>query len=126
MHFTPLPSSFTQVRLVHTFPAHGAFELLQDQGGGAGVCVGDFDGDGKPDLFFTDYDQGNRLYRNQGDWRFEEIGDAHRLREHCGRFTSRVHLYVWDLELHTILDNLRHRICRARSAFACRINQWIA
>lgn len=75
MQFRRLPSAETRIQLVHRFPAHGAFELLQDQGGGAGVCVGDMDGDGRPDVFFTNYDQGNRLYRNLGNWRFEEIGE---------------------------------------------------
>ena len=73
MHFARVPSTESQIKLKYTFPAHGSFELLQDQGGGAGVCVGDFDGDGLPDLFFTHYDQGNQLYRNLGNWHFEDI-----------------------------------------------------
>jgi len=39
---------------------------------GAGVAIGDVDGDGWPDLYFCNLQGPNRLYRNLGDWRFEE------------------------------------------------------
>lgn len=37
-----------------------------------GCAVGDFDRDGRPDLFVTGY-RGCRLYRNQGDGTFEDV-----------------------------------------------------
>jgi hypothetical protein len=40
---------------------------------GSGVAAGDVDGDGRCDLYFCRYDGENVLYRNLGDWRFEEI-----------------------------------------------------
>lgn len=40
---------------------------------GAGVACGDVDGDGSCDLYFCGLDSDNRLYRNLGGWRFEEI-----------------------------------------------------
>ncbi|MGH7673377.1 MAG: FG-GAP-like repeat-containing protein, partial [Gemmatimonadales bacterium] len=42
---------------------------------GASVAVADVDGDGWPDLFFTNsrFGQPNALYRNRGDGTFEEI-----------------------------------------------------
>jgi hypothetical protein len=45
-------------------------------GVGASVSVTDFDGDGKPDLYFTDSRFGypNALYHNKGDGTFEEVG----------------------------------------------------
>lgn len=58
---------------MHEFPATGSAELLQDQGAGAGICVGDFNGDGLPDLFVANYDRGNRLYRNRGGFRFQDV-----------------------------------------------------
>src|SRR5687767_13352319 len=39
---------------------------------GSGVAAGDIDGDGRVDLFFCALDNGNVLYRNQGNWRFED------------------------------------------------------
>ncbi|MDP6752923.1 MAG: FG-GAP-like repeat-containing protein [Verrucomicrobiota bacterium] len=40
---------------------------------GSGVAAGDFDGDGWCDLYFCGLDNGNRLYRNLGDWTFEDV-----------------------------------------------------
>jgi hypothetical protein len=42
---------------------------------GAGVAAGDVDGDGWCDLFFSGLDCPNALYRNLGNWRFEDITD---------------------------------------------------
>src|SRR5919106_1827961 len=40
---------------------------------GAGVCLGDVDGDGLADVFLARTEGANALYRNQGEWKFEEI-----------------------------------------------------
>ena len=42
---------------------------------GASVSVADFDGDGKPDLYFTNsrFGEPNALYRNKGDGTFEDV-----------------------------------------------------
>jgi enediyne biosynthesis protein E4 len=44
-------------------------------GVGAGVSVSDFDGDGWPDLYFTNsrFGEPNALYRNKGDGTFEDV-----------------------------------------------------
>jgi hypothetical protein len=42
---------------------------------GAGVCLSDVDGDGRPDVFLARTEGPNALYRNLGDWRFEEIAE---------------------------------------------------
>jgi len=43
---------------------------------GSGVAAGDVDGDGWCDLYFCGLDTHNRLYRNRGNWTFEEMTDA--------------------------------------------------
>ncbi|HOY56945.1 MAG TPA: FG-GAP-like repeat-containing protein [Verrucomicrobiota bacterium] len=45
---------------------------------GAGVAIGDVDGDGWVDFYFCALQGPNRLYRNLGNWQFREadIGDA--------------------------------------------------
>jgi enediyne biosynthesis protein E4 len=40
---------------------------------GSGVAAGDVDGDGLCDLYFCGLDSANALYRNLGNWRFEDI-----------------------------------------------------
>lgn len=40
---------------------------------GAGVCLGDVDGDGLPDIYLARTEGPNALYRNLGDWRFEDV-----------------------------------------------------
>jgi len=42
---------------------------------GMGVAVGDYDGDGYPDIFVTGIG-GNRLFHNLGNGRFEDVTDA--------------------------------------------------
>jgi enediyne biosynthesis protein E4 len=42
---------------------------------GSGVAAGDVDEDGLCDLFFSGLGGGSRLYRNLGNWRFEDITD---------------------------------------------------
>ena len=42
---------------------------------GGGVAVGDIDGDGLPDLYFTSNLGPNKLYRNKGNYQFEDITD---------------------------------------------------
>ncbi len=45
---------------------------LTSTGWGQGVCVGDFDNDGHPDMLVTYYGH-NILYRNRGDGTFEDV-----------------------------------------------------
>ena len=40
---------------------------------GSGVAAGDFDGDGWCDLYFCALTGANALFRNRGDWRFDEV-----------------------------------------------------
>ena len=64
--------------LYHALPG-GRFEDVTDRAGvegegrwGAGVAVADYDGDGRPDLFVTNFGP-NVLYRNRGDGTFENV-----------------------------------------------------
>jgi hypothetical protein len=47
---------------------------------GSGVAAGDFNNDGLVDLFFCSLHQGNRLFKNLGGWRFEDVTESAGLR----------------------------------------------
>ncbi len=40
---------------------------------GTGVAIGDYDGDGRPDLFVVSKTRSCRLFRNLGGWKFEDV-----------------------------------------------------
>jgi hypothetical protein len=40
---------------------------------GTGIAIGDYDGDGRPDIFVVTKTKGCRLYRNLGNYRFEDV-----------------------------------------------------
>jgi hypothetical protein len=72
--FTSLASDQTGIRFTNTLSIPAASKnhnLMQ----GAGVAAGDFDGDGLCDLYFCNVEGRNTLYRNLGDWRFEDVTD---------------------------------------------------
>jgi hypothetical protein len=52
------------------------FEVFAYGAIGTGVAIGDYDGDGRPDVFVVRKTGTNRLFRNLGDFRFEDVTDA--------------------------------------------------
>lgn len=61
--FQSLPAEITGLNLTHQFPEGGDLHLLQDFGASAGVCTGDVDGDGLPDVFIGNYNKGGQIGR---------------------------------------------------------------
>ena len=66
--FRRLAAAESGIDLVHSFPKHADFNMLSDQSSGSGVCVGDIDNDGLPDVYVTNFDQGNRLASCYSIW----------------------------------------------------------
>jgi hypothetical protein len=70
-------------RLYHN-RGNGTFEDVTERSGiqhhgyGMGACAGDYDGDGRPDLYITNYGP-NVLYHNNGDGTFTDVTAAARV-----------------------------------------------
>jgi hypothetical protein len=73
--FELLPPEATGVTFVNELPEDPKFNILNylNYYNGGGVSVGDVDNDGLPDIYFTSNLGPNRLYRNKGDYQFEDI-----------------------------------------------------
>lgn len=70
--FTLVPGEQTGVTFVNTLSDEiaGKNRVLDI---GSGVALGDYDGDGWCDVYLGRMDGDNVLYRNLGDWRFEDV-----------------------------------------------------
>src|SRR5437867_3416504 len=70
--FAELPPSQTGIRFTNSVTLDSALQNRHLAQGG-GVAIGDVDGDGRPDVYLTSNEGSNALYKNVGDWRFEDI-----------------------------------------------------
>ena len=59
-----------------TFAEIGAAAGVDDTGHGVGMTWGDYDNDGHLDLYVANFGSANRLYRNNGDGTFTDVGGA--------------------------------------------------
>ncbi len=77
--FELLDDDFTGVRYVKKVIPKEVFSRLSENSSFSdkpliiGVCAGDFDGDELPDLFYAYPYGGHRLFRNLGDFKFEDV-----------------------------------------------------
>jgi hypothetical protein len=75
--FVQLPPEETGVRTENRFndPRMWGDLYQQFEGGsfGTGVAIGDYDGDGRPDVFVVSKTESCRLFRNLGGFRFEDV-----------------------------------------------------
>jgi hypothetical protein len=73
--FTILPPETTGINFTNVLPKQRS-TTNQIYLNGSGVALGDVDGDGLCDIYLSGLGGGSRLYRNLGDWRFDDITQA--------------------------------------------------
>ncbi len=75
--FTELPREQTGIDVMNHYADPGMWaERYQELAYGAmgtGVTIGDYDNDGRPDVFVVSKTGSSRLFRNLGDWKFEDV-----------------------------------------------------
>lgn len=78
--FTRMPAEVTGVRTENRFadPRMRGDRYQEFEGGsiGTGVAIGDYDSDGRPDLFVVSKTESCRLFRNVGNFKFEDVTTA--------------------------------------------------
>ena len=70
--FTLLTREVTGIQWTNRLSARRVSER-QNLMNGAGVALGDFDGDGLCDIYLCNKEGANALYRNLGNWKFEDV-----------------------------------------------------
>jgi hypothetical protein len=75
--FTTLPSEQTGLKGKNAYDDPAMWGQFYDEfisgSIGTGVAIGDYDGDGRPDIFMASKTGPNRLFRNLGGFRFEDV-----------------------------------------------------
>ncbi len=78
--FAPVPAEQTGIRTENDFadPRMWGEKHLEYAVGsiGTGVAIGDYDNDGRPDVFIVSKTERSKLFRNLGGWRFEDTTAA--------------------------------------------------
>src|SRR6266851_3057641 len=70
--FTLLTPAITGIRWTNKLSVERVAQR-QNLMNGAGVTAADYDGDGLCDLYFCNKEGANALYRNLGNWKFEDM-----------------------------------------------------
>ncbi len=70
--FSMVPGEQSGILFTNVLSNAGASQN-QIRANGSGVAAGDVDGDGWCDLYFCRMEGGNVLYRNLGNWKFEDV-----------------------------------------------------
>jgi hypothetical protein len=89
--FTELPAAQTGLTAINEYadPAMWVERFLEFTTGsiGTGVAIGDYDNDGRPDIYIVSKTGRDRLYRNLGGWRFEDVTSSAGLAPEEGAFS---------------------------------------
>lgn len=73
--FTLLPAALTGVDFTNVL-TEARIMMNANLLNGSGVALGDYDGDGRCDIYLCDLGGSNALFRNLGNWRFTNVTEA--------------------------------------------------
>ncbi|MEO0007503.1 MAG: hypothetical protein RJA20_1699, partial [Bacteroidota bacterium] len=92
--FVLLNSKDTGVTFNNDITESDSLNILEDEFiyNGGGVGVGDFNGDGLSDLYFTGSQVDNKLYLNRGNMKFEDVTSASGTSKSNGQWSSGVNI----------------------------------
>ena len=73
--FTLLPEQYTRLKFENTLVDETDFNVFKYRNyyNGGGVAIGDVNNDGLPDVYLTANQKSNRLFLNEGDFRFRDV-----------------------------------------------------
>ncbi len=73
--FESIPSSQSGITFINEIPENSRMNSMVYEYfyNGGGVAIGDIDNDGLSDIYLTSNLKSNKLYKNKGDFRFEDI-----------------------------------------------------
>ncbi|MEB2784230.1 VCBS repeat-containing protein [Algoriphagus persicinus] len=76
--FELIPASKSGINFNNVIVESDSFNILTDEYifNGGGLAVADFDNNGLPDLYFTGNQVSNKLYLNQGKFKFEDVTET--------------------------------------------------
>jgi enediyne biosynthesis protein E4 len=76
--FRYVPSSKSGVKFKNVLTATAEFNIFNYMYfyNGGGVAIGDMNGDGRADIYFTANQEPNRLYLNRGNFEFEDVTET--------------------------------------------------
>lgn len=114
--FESLPVEQTGLNFCHNWTPPPGYQLkiYQESLPGGSVCIGDYDGDGLPDVFLTQPQVGSSLYRNLGGMRFQDVTDST-----VGRIEDGLGACFADIDNDGDLDLF---VCRDEKPNQCFIN----
>lgn len=92
--FTQIRPESSGIRFVNEITEYDTFNILNTEFiyNGAGVAIGDLNGDGLEDLYFAGNQVDNRCYLNLGNLKFKDITEAAGVQKTEGQWSSGVNI----------------------------------